>query len=777
MSSRAITKVLRTLRGRVTSFARRRWKAIVCATAVAAAAAAGILLWPMDVAPYLDVAASGEMLDRSGRPMYAFLNDVEQWCFPRELDAISPRLIEATIAVEDQRFYRHHGVDLLAAVRALIQNVQHRRTISGASTLTMQVVKKQNHRRRSLVSKALQAIRALRLEHRVTKQQILQAYLNRAPYGMNLVGCEAASRRFFGKPANELTLPEAALLAGLPKSPTRLMPLANPERALVRRNYVLARMLEEGFVGRDEYERACNAPIGVEWHAFPALSPHLALRRKPAIEAQGCFATTLDASMQTRVEQAMQEHIASLRGEVDNGALIVIDVPTASVLARVGSADFFDAESDGQYDACLAPRSPGSTLKPFTYGLAMERHRLYQCEMLLDAPLDYGLYDPENFDKQFHGLVSATEALRESLNVPAISVLERIGGESVHTLLTGAGLTTLTRPPEDYGLGLTLGNCEVRLEELAAAYCMLASLGKYRPLNTIPAPRPAQTTQLLSRGTCLSLYEMLGQPLPEEIARGRLKKVTVAPRVAWKTGTSTGLRDAWAFVFNMHYVVGVWMGNSDGSSSRRLVGAEAALPLAARIFSMLPPSNAPAWPAPETDLREVDVCADTGLPRSRWCRHIDSTVIARRQYLNRVCDVHRPGPPGDAEVAERWPTGGIGWDLANVPEVAGASATRNAPRRPSREALTILSPAHRAEFVLTGEPQGDRIRLQTTRDEATTIHWYLDDQYLGESAPNQSLLLDLTPGDHTVACMTMDGDSRSVRFRVVPPDSTIRFRQ
>ncbi|MCX8036654.1 MAG: penicillin-binding protein 1C [Candidatus Sumerlaeia bacterium] len=754
---------------------RRRRRAAVLAPALAAVA---VLLWPMDTERYLGVRASGEMQDRTGRLLYAFLNADAQWCFARDLGEISPRLIAATIAVEDQRFRRHWGVDPLALVRAAWQNLRHRRIVSGASTLTMQVVKRGGKPTRSLAGKVWQAVEAVRLELRANKDAILAAYLNGAPYGLNLVGCEAAARRYFGKPASELTLAEAALLAGLPKSPAGYAPLQHPERALRRRNYVLRRMRDERMISQAEYARAVSEPLGVRWHGLPALAPHLAMQLRPEISAQGKVRTTLAADVQRAAERMVAESVAAARGEIGNAAAVVVDAESAEVIARVGAADFADTSQCGQMDFCRARRSPGSALKPFTYALAIERGYLYAGETLLDSALDYGLYDPENFDRRYRGLVSASEALRQSLNIPAVTILERVGYGEVHGMLRGIGLTTLGQPPERYGLGLTLGNCEVRLEELTGAYCMLAALGEWRPLR-IRQAQPIAGRQVLSRGTCLKLYEMLAQPLPGETHGQEAVSLRPAPPVCWKTGTSTGRRDAWAFVFNRHYVVGVWMGNAGGRPSEKLVGADSALPLAARLFRALPPKTSPAWPDSCGEFYMARVCALSGLPASPFCPNTRSETFPRNQYLNRRCDMHHPAPKQDtaARYLERWPASARGWNLARI---QNAVAPPNGPTRASAaaaRALRILSPPEKAEFVLTGEPDGDRIRLRASLDDQMPLHWYADGMFLGTSTPEQPLLFPLSPGQHTIACMTPDGLTDRVVCNVAEPSPSPRYKE
>jgi penicillin-binding protein 1C len=729
-----------------------------------------IVLAPMDPSRYLTVQPSGELFDRNGRIMYAFLNDDEQWQFPRELDAISPYLVQATVATEDQRFRSHHGVDPIAVGRAVMQNVTGLGIRSGASTLTMQVVKLNGQPSRSLPGKAWQAMQALRLERHVSKDEILRTYLNTAPYGLNLVGCEAAARRYFGKTAKELTLPEAALLAALPKSPTGLMPLEHSDRALVRRNYVLQRMRHEGFIDDKTYARVSSLPLDVQWNEYPQAAPHLAMWHRERVLREHRVATTLDLRVQEMTERAIENWLKTFDNQITNAAVLVVDVPTASVLARVGSADFFNTPGGGQVDATRAARSPGSALKPFTYALAIEENQLYHSEMLLDDSLDYGLYNPENYDGKYRGLISASYALQRSLNVPAVMVLNRLGPDPMFRFLKSAGLTTFTRSAEYYGLGLTLGNCEVRLDELTAAYCMLANMGTWRPLRELSDDPVAEGKALLSRDTCLGLYEMLEQPLPGEFHRDIVHATGYTPRACWKTGTSTGLHDAWTVIFNSQYVVAVWLGNNDGRSSNRLVGSRAALPLAGKIFRSLTPGSGAAWPDVKGGLRETPVCAASGLPASRWCTRTTTAVLPSGLYLNRQCDVHYPSDSD--RVIERWPASAKGWNLAKVDSPMSPRESESGQSK----GLRILAPSHQAEFVLTRETNADRIKLRASIDTSTHLHWYIDEKYLGASGPGNDLFLDLSVGSHKLTCMTPGGETDSVQFDVDEPYTPQLFR-
>lgn len=757
----------------------RPFRALV---ACAAAAAAGVLLLllfqgpalrgaalllpRLEAAPCLDARLSPVLTDRDGVTLHAYLNADEQWSFPVDLAAISPRLVQATLAAEDKRFYRHAGIDLRAVLRAAWSNVRSGGVVSGASTLTMQLVKRQPSGRGGFAGKAAQALDALRLERGTDKQVILAAYLNTAPYGGNLVGVEAAARRYFGKAAAELTLDEAALLAGLPKSPTRLYPFPDPGPARARRDTVLHRMCAAGFISAEECREAEARPHGVAWHDLPDVAPHVAQALGGRARKEGRVTTTLDGALQARLEQLVKSHLLQFDNQIDNAALMVVDVAAGEVLARVGSADFHSGAIRGQYDASRAPRAPGSALKPFVYALAMERQRLYPTEAFLDRNLDFGVYNPNNFDGEFNGLVSAGEALRWSLNVPAVQVLDRVGVDAALEFLRALGFDTVGRDPEHYGLGLVLGNCEVRLESLVNAYLALARLGMHHDAVLVrgdPAPEPRR---VLSEGVALALWYMLEQPFPDEPWTNLVRLNDRSSRLCWKTGTSSGYRDAWAVAFNGHYVVGAWLGNTDSRPAARLIGAHAALPLVARVFRSLPVPPGSSWPAVDGRLREVEVCAASGLPVSPWCPVASTALFPREHYLHRRCDAHRPGPGDTVEV--RWPADTRQWDLAAVPDASGASVEAKAAAEsgagPDRE-LNIKTPVENATYVLSGEEGQDRIRLEANAGRET-LQWYCNGRYLGASDNLNPLFLDLAPGEHQVSCMSAGGRTDRVTFLV-----------
>jgi len=538
-----------------------------------------------------DIAYSHVVLDHEGRLLRAYATPEGRWRLPATVKDVDPRFLRMLFAYEDKRFYRHHGIDPSAVARAALQFITNARIVSGGSTLTMQVARLLEPRRaRSLTAKLHQMVRAVELEHALNKNQILALYLSLAPYGGNLEGIRAASLSYFGKEPRRLTLGQAALLVALPQSPELRRPDRYAQAARAARDRVLDRAAAAGAIPRDEVAHAKAEPVPTARKMLPTLAPHASDQIVSAEPDKRVHRLTIDAVLQKSLEDLAREraHALGLRISV---AIVAVDNATGEVRARVGSADYFDVRRAGQVDMTQALRSPGSTLKPFIYGLAFEDGFLHPETLIDDTPARYGNYAPENFDLTFQGTVTVRRALQLSLNVPAIAVLNKVGVNRLGARLTHAGAALVLPKGEAPGLAMGLGGVGIRLSDLTMLYAGLARLGSATPL--IERQGQSETTPVRLLDPVAAWYVgnvLIGAPPPVNAAPGR---------IAFKTGTSYGYRDAWSVGFDGRMTIGVWVGRPDGVPVPGLVGRASAAPILFDAFARTGEMPAPLPHAPK----------------------------------------------------------------------------------------------------------------------------------------------------------------------------------
>lgn len=575
------------------------------------------------------------VVDRHGKPLREVLNQEQgrgRWL---DLGQVSDNLVLATLHAEDKRFYEHPGVDPVAMGRALWQNLSQGRVISGASTLTQQTVKlvMPPRPRRALGPKLMEAIWALRLERSLGKDQILEQYLNRAPYGNQLFGVEAAARVYFGQAAHSLSLGQASLLAVLPRSPSASNPYRDLDRALAHRRELLDRMLERGAISAQAHQRALEETVSLLPREGRPLAPHftdyvLEQARQLHPEAlPDTLRTTLELPLQQQVEGIVEQHLARLEGKnLSQAAVVVLDNRSGQVRAWVGSRGYFDQEHLGGNDGVLALRQPGSTLKPFVYGLHLERGGT-PADLLHDLPTSFqthdGAYLPQNYNRSFMGPLSLREALGNSRNVPAVEVAAQVGVPKLLERLRLAGLDTLQQDADHYGLALALGDGEVRLLDLANAYAALARLGSWRPARVLQGQPEGPARRIFDREVAFQLLDVLSDDQARARSFGRHSALWLPYKVAAKTGTSAHFRDSWAVGATPDYTVAVWAGNFDGSPADHISGARGAAPVMRQVFQALyPQATGPAavpWYRPMAGLKQVRVCALSGQPATEHC--------------------------------------------------------------------------------------------------------------------------------------------------------------
>ncbi len=567
-------------------------------------------------------------VDREGRPVRRLLDGELRANDPAKFDEFPQVLIDATLAAEDSRFFSHNGIDPLRMGRAAFDALTKRRFVSGASTITQQTVKLYSKPRpRSFRTKFIEIFTARKLEMFADKESILTAYLNRLPYGNQYTGARAAALGYFGKPMNDLSAAEASLLAGLPNKPSRLNPWRNLEGAQLRQAWILGRMTEEKFLTQQQFNAAKQENLRfLPGPAQTFHAPHFVDLIRDldsdtvtvASEAGERVKTTLNLPLQRFVESAVSANLARLAHQSNEAndlqaAVVVIENLTGDVLALTGSRSFFSSRA-GQINGAWTPRSAGSTLKPFTYLLALERGYT-AANILADTPIEYvtstGTYQPVNFDRQFHGPVSIRHSLANSLNVPVVKLLDEMGGpELIHNTLTKQlQFTSLAKDATEYGLGLTLGNAEVRLLELTNGYACLARLGEWKPFrlnrkNSAPSP---QATQRFDPDAAWLIADILSDQRARAEAFGLRSPLNLPFRCAAKTGTSTDFRDNWTIGYTPAYTVGVWVGRFDNRPLNKVSGAMGAAPIFREVMIRLHRENEPGWYAQPANAIAIQV--------------------------------------------------------------------------------------------------------------------------------------------------------------------------
>lgn len=662
--------------------------------------------------------------DDAGNVLRVSLGEGDTDCRPFYVASRDDWIVKALVASEDGSFWSHHGVRPLSILRAACQNVFYGRRISGASTITMQAVRLIRPHPKTLWWKWKEAMMALKMERTKSKEWILSQYLNRAPYGSNLVGIEAAAQGWFGKGAKSLGLGEAAMLAGMVQAPSRFRPDRGYEKALKRRDYVLGRMQELGLATAAQVEGAKSVRPVVCRAPRPFRCPYFCdwVMRSLGERAAGDVRTALNADVQLICENAVDAAAAKGGASV---ATVVMRVDTGEVVALACSGDYLGG-ADGQVNTALAPRPAGSTLKPFLTALGIEKGFVTPETRLADVPTAFKGYRPSNFDTKYRGDVTVRDALIQSLNIPFVRLLNRLGVESFGQQLRTLGFRNLGVSDEAYGLGMAIGNVEVTLMELVSAYAVLARCGT-----------TSDGTRVFAPGTAYLVSDMLSGNERSAAALGHVADVA-ASRFAWKTGTSSAYRDAWTVLWNPDYVVGVWCGHKRGGfGDRTVVGAKAAAPVAWGVARQLYPQNDGPWFVEPGDVFRRKVCALTGRPASADCPATVEGTAVRGCSLSVLCDRHRRNAQGE---------------VITVTD------------KNSRLALT--QPEDGATFKLVPGTLNQQIVCQPTGNGEGRLWWFVDGSLKGESAGAAPFALEVVAGEHLITCTTGAGDFASASIRV-----------
>ena len=809
---------------------------------------------------------SSLVLAADGAVLHAYLNPTQKWRMKTELGEITPALRAAIIQKEDRYFYYHFGVNPLAVVLAAGRNLLGRGRTTGASTITMQVARLLTPKERTVGNKLREMLRAVQLEAHFSKAEILQLYLNLVPYGGNVEGVKSAALLYFRQPPHYLSLAQTVTLAIIPNRPRGLR-LGRDNAAIVReRNRWLRRFGREKLFPAKDIADALLEPLDVRRHAAPALAPHLARRLVRQFPTRAIIQSTLQRSAQARAEDLTRNYVRRLRAlGITQAAALVVDNRTRQVVAYVGSADFRDFAGQGQNDGITAVRSPGSTLKPLLYALALDRGLVTPKLRLPDVPTNFQGYRPENFDKHCQGEVTLERALAYSLNIPAVRVLSEVGVPAFTEKLRQAGFKSIARNRARLGLSSILGGCGASLEELTGLYAALANGGRYRGLmvalppggltsapggpnetpppsapNETPPPSPLpdgegglafnffrkskilKTRLLVTKtsppspsgrglgggvpleglGGGVSLGALGGNslvsPAAAYLVTDILSQLTRPdlpvnatsslrlPRIAWKTGTSYGRRDAWSIGYNKEYTIGVWVGNFSGQGVPALTGADVATPLLFDLFNALAYNSPNHWLAPPAALDFRLVCAETGLVPGEHCPDqiidyfLPGVSSGRRCQHQREVLVSADGAWAYCRACA--PAAGYRRVLYPnlLPEVAAFRETQGLPGRRlpphnpacqrTRDAAergpTITSPAANTEYVLDRHEHPQLLLSCTTDAEVRQVYWYVNDQFLRAAPATERVFFRPTTGPLKISCADDHGRNVDVRMLV-----------
>ena len=723
--------------------------------------------------------------DRNEELLGARIASDGQWRFPPR-NTTPEKIKECLITFEDKHFYHHWGVNPFAIGRAFYQNVKNKRIVSGGSTLTMQTIRLARNESRTFREKLIEMIWATRLEFRASKEEILSMYISHAPFGGNVVGLDAAAWRYFGHSADDLSWAESAMLAVLPNAPAMIHLSKGRKTLLDKRNRLLKQLLEKKTIDSSTYELAISEPLPDEPHPLPQIAPYLVSRFYQ--ERNGEYSrSTINKGIQTQIEDLAERWSNEFgRSDIRNLAILVIDIPSNQVVAYCGNVHFDRKQGGNQVDVIQAPRSTGSILKPFLYYAMLQEGSLLPDMLLLDVPVNINGFTPQNFSMQFEGAVPASEALARSLNIPAVTMLQRYGVPKFHSFLQQIGLNTINRSSSHYGLSLILGGAEATLWDVTNAYAMMGRSLLQLPQRScsllLPTSRITESTDPFQPGAVWQTFDALKEVnRPEEID---WKSIPSMQTIAWKTGTSYGFRDAWAVGVTPRYAVGVWVGNATGEGKPGLVGAQTAGPVLFDIFNLLPASS---WfTRPAGIFVEAEVCRKSGHLKGRFCDETDTLLVLPAGLRTEACPYHHLVTLSADEsqriyencanteptLRKSWFTLPPVWEWyykQHHPEYKPLPPFKAGCGEDTFQPMQFIYPPMNARIKLPKQLDGSKgfltVELAHSNPNAT-IFWHLDETYQAQTQDFHKISLQPAAGKHSLTAVDGEGNTISTTFFV-----------
>lgn len=738
-------------------------------------------LFPVDT----KIAYSQVVTDRNDKILYSFITKDEKWRMYTELDEISEDLKTAIVYKEDKYFYYHYGFNPIAMWRAMFNNVVKNKRTSGASTITMQVIRLLEPRPRTYFSKMIELCRAVQLEWALSKDEILQLYLNLVPYGGNIEGVKSAAVLYFNKLPNHLSLGEITALSIIPNKPSSLRIGLNNDLIQENRDKWLLRFSVDEVFSKEKIEDALNEPFVAERISSPKHAPHFSFRMKYAKLNTPIIRTTLDFEKQSSNEKALADYMRTIQGfNIQNAAVIVLDNRTNEVISYIGSADFYSNIDAGQVDGVRAIRQPGSTLKPLVYGLAFDKGSLTPKTVMTDVPVNYNGYSPVNFNQEYNGYVSVEHALAQSLNIPAVKALDLVGVDATSEKLVNCNFKTIKKQQDVLGLSLVLGGCGVSLEEMAGLYAAFSNGGVYRPITYLQHEDYSGEEQILSKESAFMISEILTQLERPDLPSG-WQNTSSLPEIAWKTGTSYGRKDAWSIGYNDKYTIGVWVGNFSGEGVSELTGGNFATPLLFKIFKATDPNPSKHWLKAPKDLPFRLVCNATGHPPSQNCEHKIFDYFLPTVSSNQTCEHLRKYYISENDSFSYCmnciPKAGYkeAWLAYHPVEILAYYNTHNiaytkipahnpfCERWDKYDAPQVSTPTDGATYyIMKDQPEALVLNCNAASD-VTKVFWYINNKVYQTAGKNESVLfLPEVEGNIKISCSDDKGRNTDIEISI-----------
>ncbi|MFR9019083.1 MAG: penicillin-binding protein 1C [Fusobacterium sp.] len=710
---------------------------------------------------------SVSVLDNNGKIMGVYLNKNEQWHL-KSIDKIPEKLKTAVMFFEDKNFYSHNGVDFFAVIRALKDNIfEGRRT--GASTITMQAVKMAQPKERSYFNKYLEIVHAFKLEKYYKKDEILKMYLNNAPYGGNIVGYKTASYMYFRKSPKELTWSEAALLAVLPNSPGLMNVEKNREKLIEKRNFLLKKLYEKNFINERQYRISLKEPVPDKRYSFPALAPHLVRRLVNENKDKKIIKSTIDSEIQKKTEKAVKDYSEFLKlSGINNTAVLIINNKNYEVTAYAGSQDFYDFKNNGQVDGITAKRSPGSLLKPFLYAKVIDEGIAAPQSKILDVPLYFSNFSPQNANKKYYGMVEMRDALIKSLNIPFVELLKDYGEDKFFYFLKDI-LNFEDRNPERYGLSLILGTKEFTMEEIGILYSGLANYGNFKNLK-YTKESTEEGRQLLTKGVSyltLTTMRELERPGMEKFYREKNP-------VSWKTGTSHGRRDGWAAGITPEWTVVVWTGNFTGEGNPNLTGVYTGGNLLFNILKILPKTEKDF--VMPSDLKKIKVDKETGyrlkydVPYKEIFYPKDAKPLKVSPYYKKIF-VNKNGEEIDSrdesfnEREEKYilvyPLEVVNYFVRENLDVSNIFSEKTA-----KKTIKFIYPKNNLKIIVPKDFDGEKsliVKIANIKNQE--LYWYVNKEYAGKSREKERSF-NFKKGKYEITVVSESGETAKINFQV-----------